>query len=916
MRKNTHLFAKLTISNFMLHKNTSFDLDSCPITLLTGANGSGKTQVLDALIIALGYYPKRLKKSGYQSAIGIFDACAEITLQLALSKDHMKYFEVPTSIEEIMNAKGEYLEISVIISQTGVDYAIQKGKEYQKIKRKVVRQFFRALSIKGENKLAFTEEGTVNAFTDNSSRSKLELFLQTTGLADYRDNIVQSMDAIDKAKRSVEPLKRKLTFEQEYLSKIKENRHLVKKKQELISKHKKLVVEESWATFADKEKEYNIIDKRLKIESNHLKEIKTLLEKEHKEQDNLDVTLKKGIKVFDKLKNTVSEDQSKMQLLLGKNEASVNFSNEKKVKKKDLVTKLNDILQQDTNIRREEIRQRKQEIKQERKALDKIKKIVGEDFFQPQFAMDREHLGQAIYLQQFFKEHGIKASGPLFSQIKWKNKSDRQKLWKMLGFFCFSFVTKDQKNFEKAHKALRDMKLENCPISIIKVHEDKAVLSPNTATKHIEATEIWHVLLNSILGIRIISDTGSVEKLKQKDSLAKNIYWKNSIYQNESVSLGWYPKIIDLCEDIAINELQKAIYATEIEKNLSREWEQLELDAEEENTEKQIQYLEERIAELSIELQNAKRDIDNTETEVQYIQKRVIKDNKKLNTLETAIEEQKETLQKLQHSVISSRAKEETMQKNIKIIEEQLEQKQSLLNSLKEEALQIGEKPNKMRHVETVMKERSMIEGKLSSMEITPISEDVYEEQTEKVQKLQEEVDGAGIHLENLQIDINKRFNSWHNDVVILLKSISQSMNYLLSAVASEVRLRIENIKKPLEAGMFIELKRHSKKWLDLSNLSGGEKVLTVEALILSMHLQTDSPIHAIDECTQRLDLKFKAMAFEMVQRAVENLCSKSDSIYTPQFLLLAPDTLGIVFDDEAEDYFHRVVLAPASTKS
>jgi hypothetical protein len=61
-----------------------------------------------------------------------------------------------------------------------------------------------------------------------------------------------------------------------------------------------------------------------------------------------------------------------------------------------------------------------------------------------------------------------------------------------------------------------------------------------------------------------------------------------------------------------------------------------------------------------------------------------------------------------------------------------------------------------------------------------------------------------------------------------------------------------------------------------LSHLSGGEKVLTVEALILSLHLQTESLVHAIDECTQRLDIKCKAQAFAMVHHAVTEIARLS----------------------------------------
>jgi len=47
------LFHLLTLNNFKLHRSTQIDLGASPITLITGANGSGKTQVLEAIILSL-----------------------------------------------------------------------------------------------------------------------------------------------------------------------------------------------------------------------------------------------------------------------------------------------------------------------------------------------------------------------------------------------------------------------------------------------------------------------------------------------------------------------------------------------------------------------------------------------------------------------------------------------------------------------------------------------------------------------------------------------------------------------------------------------------------------------------------------------------------------------------------------------
>ena len=77
------------------------------------------------------------------------------------------------------------------------------------------------------------------------------------------------------------------------------------------------------------------------------------------------------------------------------------------------------------------------------------------------------------------------------------------------------------------------------------------------------------------------------------------------------------------------------------------------------------------------------------------------------------------------------------------------------------------------------------------------------------------------------------------------------------------------------------------------------------------MHQQTDSPLHAIDECTQRLDLQFKTQAFQMVQHTLQILTNAITSPYSPQFILLAPDTIGVDFPPETEQYFQRIVLSP-----
>ena len=756
----------------MLHQDSSFTLDKSPITLLTGANGSGKTQVLDALIIALGHYPKRLKKGGYETAIGVFDKEADICLYFNVDSNLLMQADMPTDIKKHIKGSNSVF-IQAIIRGSGIDYYFRTKDKAHKTKRKYVRQFFKCLSIKAESKLAFTEEGTVNIFADHSSRNKLGLFLETTGLADYRENILQSMDAADKAKRSTEPLQRKLIFEREYLKKIEENRHLMRKKQELQQEYERLLIEEQWAIAKEKEREYNVVEKEHEKKSDEYGVFRSQIKLLDKEGKALQKNLNQRKQQFHKIKETVNDREAKAQILEGRNQSNSKSLEENKEKKENFASQLNEYMGNKSQQKLDTIRKRMEEIEEEREKIQKLKTYVGNDFFHQGQNANRNYLSQVIFVKEYFAQKKLDVVGPLFMEIRCKKESHRQILYRMLGFYCFAFLTVKKSEWEIEVNAFKEASVSISPMSFHHVTSKKHKMPKNSLCKEIDAPEMILNFLDNSLGLRILENSKDVKKLFVDDPKAQQIWCQEKIhYRNEGISFGWYPQVIDFCENLSVQELQKAIYAEQIETQLSAEWQQLQDDYQEADPNQKIQYAEERIAELTLDIQNIKKEIDITRDEISRTQKKLKSETERMQNLEEQINREEQDHQKISQDLAILIDKKDHAEVALEKIETYLSEKRDLLQEAQKRARQEGDCPQEVRTPDVVRQRRNLVEGKLSSLEITPISEEVYEKQVEKVNKLETEVNGASEHIKNLQSDINQRFEAWHQDVNNLLKTI------------------------------------------------------------------------------------------------------------------------------------------------
>lgn len=76
------VFQSIHLVNFVIHRDTTVQLDRSPVVLVTGSNGSGKTLILDALLFAIGIDSKRAQRQRNSAFIGRFGKYAEVILKL------------------------------------------------------------------------------------------------------------------------------------------------------------------------------------------------------------------------------------------------------------------------------------------------------------------------------------------------------------------------------------------------------------------------------------------------------------------------------------------------------------------------------------------------------------------------------------------------------------------------------------------------------------------------------------------------------------------------------------------------------------------------------------------------------------------------------------------------------------------
>ncbi len=973
------IFHRLTLYNFKMHKYTELELSEMPIIVISGANGSGKTQLLEALILSIGHTPSRVGLSSYKDLVGPFDDYCIIQLYLRnpMINDQRLISSSDPDISNIVNKDSFHLEIKLNKEGDMRRHIVDSKGKRQSIARKQVQRLMKSIGIYDDTMLNFTEEGYLSSFADGSPRKKLESLLAATGLKEIFASYLTSKRRVEEKNREFSPLVLQLEKEKISLGKLKENFERLEKKRELLTRFenvdRELVwfkaleskdkLQESKEEFTSKKAELNNLNTQIQSTNENYNKTRKGLEKLENSNNNL-------INERDVLSDKVSRFE-------GQKEEKLRKINQFKETLNNLDEKLTEFRKVKTNDNLNEkisLQDELNSIKKQQKYLDvrisDISKELREKTVEEKAIKERIDERSSLYgdLSEYERnlvkdiikfKGGIKSSqyaediiGPVYEVITILPDFVKysEVIKQALGRTLFGFIATSEEAYHTAKEIYDNLFPSFKPnFTVGRVLEEEQGPKPDYVTSTVmkekpdgvidnvinlieSSTQVKLYLkrfVNIVLAIPEISPNLLTNYAKQIRANILTTDGKSYYLSREAFSRPPSKYRVRLTVS-----LDKYLSTERIRENLQALYTNMEELVAEES-----QYIQERI-----QLENKKREIENYlrpwEMSDDEIERKFINLESRKNEIEQQLGEESNGLEQIDVKIDSHASQLIDMDNELTIKRSLVQKKRNEFSELSQSINELSSRRNRIiRHVEllnveveeiekqhsellSLAKEKglqpeiirenkedifsdySKIKGQLELLEITPeVTEETLKEQERKVEELQVEVEENQKHLDNLKKDLEKRLAEWEGSLQQIVSHLNKMLNLLLKDVFENISLSIVNYNDETNSGLIIEAetKGDDRKY---RQLSGGEKTLIAQAIILALHMINHSPIHAIDEFTQKLDKKNKALAFSMAL-ATYKIAKENRSI-TPQFLLITPSLDDVQLSDE---FTHKILI-------
>ena len=923
-----YIFKSLEIYNFVSHKQTYITLEDTPITLITGANGTGKSLILDALLIAMGSGSDRVRKQKLTSFIGPFDNYFKITLNLNNPRVYGR--RILRSIEPTLSdlLDKDIVSISVTVNKRGVrQYTINGRRTIGNVPINMahIRNIFKNANISPDAPLFVTEQGTINSFANLSPRRRFDVLLQSTNLKDYLNKLIATQLEVKNELRDIQPLITKMQEEERKLNILKNAYEAFVQRKKLEERKQKLQIEFAWATVNDLEilkeelsKQKKEVEEKLEkvneklIElNNHLswKESQIITKRELLEnlQNDLQESLKKRYQLEERQRILQEEITQYAQITNGGTIEAIDREKKLEEEIKRLEEKLKRLKMDKERIAEELQQLEKQEasevIEQEMSNYEYNKLLACSEFKE---LVKKEHLENRII-------------GPIISEIRVKKDEEmwepviKSALWRYL----FSFLALDEDSFRKIKQAY-DRLERKIDVDVFLYNGHKTNREPPPEKRLYDwvvnliggRKEVLNFLTQVINTIAAFEGGDPVDMAKLTNKYKADIITENckSHYARGGFKKPYSPtrlKLgIDYSEDL---HREEGDYRKQY-RELSRESKEIHQEIVRVNRE--ISKLQKRLIIIrtsrvestsleDFEIEAKAIEVERINEELQKIEEEIKQIKNAIENIKTELEKAEEELSKLKDKLSREEEKKKQLKEQIERFTQQEQQLETQILEEIDRANNIGERPQKIRDKDVIREEIAKVEGMLETIKVTIDDEQAYFRQKEKVERLRKYFNDRQAHVENLKADLTQRLDEWRALITQIVSKINTLIKLLLKPRYDDVRIVLTNIDTPEEIELHIESKvEKNSNWRSFGHLSGGEEVLLTQAFILALHSLTRSPIHIIDEFTQRLDASNKAFVLSMVLKAGKIMESQTNGIGV-QFILIAPMITGIHLPEE-----------------
>ncbi len=952
------LFRRIHLVNFVIHRNTSIQLDSSPVVLISGSNGSGKTLILDALLFAMGVESRRAQRQRNAGFIGRFNKYAEVRLELSNFRlNGRRVLRSPESeLDKLLN--NDLITIRLRIhSNNRIIYWLneQRSINGRQLTRKDIRKLFQVAGLFGDSPLAVTEAETLDHFASQSPHRKFETLLNETGLRNWMEKLEEARLLVLQARANVKPLQYRIRHEEQRLHLLKAAFEAFQQKQQLQERLNTLDIEAAWAEVAYREELAEQLQEQIAQLDTQLSKENAAFENLNKRYAELDLKNKSLKSKIEKLQMTMESVRDQEMQARGHRRG---LENELIALNAQIERYGQSKRQKPSKISEQNLQVELNDLREERDRLDNQL-----DNIRQQIASTEEELFTEPQRYSYYEEAILKACqrfraeldtialsdsviGPLFTLIRMKpNYHQIEDSVKMaLGRYNYAFIALNRNAFAEAKALFDHLWPTDKPDIVVArtnpttelMHDRPSVVPPvfGWAVDLIDGDVYAVSFLSRVVNTAIAEESAEPNELVDAaQQLHGNIITSDgmSFYlrigaftrppRSVAVNLGSSLRELALIQDTAdirrqLRELrEQEAKLMQHRLRLNSESQQLRSrlqDLHHEST--QDSSVEEKtsiVADLENRVTELQQQIIELDTQSDALSQEYQEYNSKLSPLNTRLQKIDGQLQNVQNRRSRHIAAIEQISSEYHQREDEYEHLILQIKEFRKSAQILANRPQEIRMPQVIRDEQLQIQAMINTITATADDSQAFQEQEKVVQHLKEYLEQRQLHLENLMTDVERRLMEWRRQLEETIEILNHRMNQLLSHFLKQVKLIVRYPDEPSRAELHLQLAINRKgEWRTYQEMSGGERVLSTQTFILALHTLAKSPLHVVDEFTQRLDEASRAAVLSVVQRALD--LSQEGAIIPPQFLLMAPTTVGL----EIPKSIHHVVLIKGEVKN